>query len=181
MKIIIVSGSNDCPKINILADSALQKTGKPFFVPDFADRFVGSTHLCAHISRLGKNIAKRFSDRYYEQVGLCFAIQAEADNLPEAVRTGFDGALVVGTTIDKGAFAGSVKLEQRSLAATAEVTVDDVCSRLDSAIELVSKYFTIKIGDLIVIDCGFDDVALNIDDKIECNIADCSSISFKIK
>ena len=73
MKIIIVSGSNNCPKINILADSALQKTGKPFFVPDFADRFVGSTHVCAHISRLGKNIAKRFSERYYEQVGLCFA------------------------------------------------------------------------------------------------------------
>lgn len=181
MKIIIVSGSNDSPTINILADSALQKTGKPFFVPDFADRLVGSTHVCAHISRLGKNIAKRFSERYYEQIGLCFAIQAEADNLPVAVRTGFDGALVVGTTVDKSTFAGAVRLEQRSLTTAAEVTVDDVCTRLDSAIELVSKYFTIKIGDLIVVDCGFDNVALNIDDKIECNIADSCSISFRIK
>ena len=147
LKVIGITGNcNDQAEshvaIRLMADSSILLSNKPFFVPDFADRFVGSTHVCAHISRLGKNIAKRFSERYYEQVGLCFAIQAEADNLPEAVRTGFDGALVVGTTIDKGAFAGSVKLEQRTLAATAEVTVDDVCSRLDSAIELVSKYFT---------------------------------------
>ena len=49
-------------------ESALIREGKPFFIPDFADRFDYETEIVVRINRLGKDIAERFAYRYYDEV-----------------------------------------------------------------------------------------------------------------
>ena len=68
MKIIKFRNTDNPEKleIDVIPDSAIQKSGKPFFVPDFASRFQFSAAAAVHVCRLGKNIAQRFANRYYE-------------------------------------------------------------------------------------------------------------------
>ena len=56
------------PVLFMKPDTALLKGGKPFFLPDFSEEMHYETELVVKISRLGKNIAERFADRYYEEV-----------------------------------------------------------------------------------------------------------------
>ena len=56
------------PVIFMKPDSAILKGGKPFFIPDFAERFDYEAELVVRISKLGKNIAPRFAHRYYDAV-----------------------------------------------------------------------------------------------------------------
>ncbi len=49
-------------------DSAILKDGKPFFIPDFSKEIHYETELVVRINRLGKNIAPRFANRYYDAV-----------------------------------------------------------------------------------------------------------------
>lgn len=105
MKIIKFRNTDNPEKleIDVIPDSAIQKSGKPFFVPDFASRFQFSAAAAVHVCRLGKNIAQRFANRYYEEAGLCLVFEAKdlleslnADGKPRALATSFDASHIVG-------------------------------------------------------------------------------------
>ena len=85
------------PVIFSKPESAVIRENKPFFVPDFAERFDYETELVVRINRLGKNIPKRFAYRYYDEVtlGIDFTardLQARSrkDVLGHEVATTFD-------------------------------------------------------------------------------------------
>ena len=59
---------NTEPVIFMKPDSAILKDGKPFFIPDFSNEIHYETELVVRINRLGKNIAPRFANRYYDSV-----------------------------------------------------------------------------------------------------------------
>ena len=59
---------NTEPVIFMKPDSAILKDGKPFFIPDFSNEIHYETELVVRINRLGKNIAPRFANRYYDAV-----------------------------------------------------------------------------------------------------------------
>ena len=59
---------NTEPVIFMKPDSAILKDGKPFFIPDFSNEIHYETELVVRINRLGKNIASRFANRYYDAV-----------------------------------------------------------------------------------------------------------------
>lgn len=51
-------------QVFLMADSAVIRTNKPFFIPHFAKSFHGNSAIVLHIDRLGKHIAPRFAHRY---------------------------------------------------------------------------------------------------------------------
>ena len=59
---------NTEPVIFMKPDSAILKDSKPFFIPDFSNEIHYETELVVRINRLGKNIAPRFANRYYDAV-----------------------------------------------------------------------------------------------------------------
>ena len=67
---------NTEPVVFMKPDSAILKDGKPFFIPDFSNEIHYETELVVRIKRLGKNIAPRFANRYYDAVfcGYMFGI-----------------------------------------------------------------------------------------------------------
>ena len=91
------------PVIFLKPDSALLKDGKPFFVPDWAQRFDYEAELVVRICRLGKGIPVRFAHRYWDAVtvGIDFTARdtqekARHEGMPWTICKGFDGSAAIG-------------------------------------------------------------------------------------
>lgn len=140
-------------------DSALLKDNKPFFLPDFSKEIHHEIELVVKICRLGKNIEAKFAHRYYDEIGLGIDFTARdlqrqliEKGLPWEKAKAFDSSAVLGKFIPKVEM-GDLGHILFSLKRNGEV-VQSGDSQLmifpfDTIIEHVSKYLTLKIGDLI--------------------------------
>lgn len=140
-------------------DSALLRNNDPFYLPDFAKEFHHEVELVVRIGRLGKNIEERFAHRYYEELAL--GVDFTARDLQDELRSkglpwekckAFDGSAVLSGFTPKMRFA-DVNNINFSLKVNGEVrqqgNTADMINGIDRLIAYVSKYFTLKIGDLI--------------------------------
>ena len=147
------------PTIFMKSDSSLLKDGKPFFIPDFSSEIHYETELVVKIDRLGKNIAERFAHRYYSEVtvGIDFTARdlqrrLREQGLPWEISKAFDNSAVIGTFIPLEK-AGNVNqlsfhLDMNGKTVQQGNTADMLFS-VDQIIAYVSRFFTLKIGDLI--------------------------------
>lgn len=168
MKIILIGNNNthsdDYEAANepfhfMKPDSALQKNNKPFFIPDFTQSVTVSLHAVVRISKLGKNIAERFAFRYYDAITAGLDITAadllqhcKEQALPWEASCGFDGSAVIGDFIPVERFKALSALHLK-LCADGKPMQEDTLSCLklnvEQAIARLSKYYTMKTGDLI--------------------------------
>ncbi|CDD32815.1 fumarylacetoacetate hydrolase family protein [Phocaeicola barnesiae] len=147
------------PVIFMKPDSALLKDGKPFFIPDFSEQVDYETELVVRINRLGKNIAERFAHRYYDAVtvGIDFTARDlqrkyRAEGKPWELCKGFDNSAAIGDWIPVERFKDIQQLNfhldidgktvQRGYAG-------DMLFKIDQIIAYVSRFCTLKIGDLL--------------------------------
>lgn len=161
----------DEPVIFTKADSALLIHGKPFFVPDHLGRIDYEAEVVVRICRLGKNIPERFAHRYYDAltVGIDFTardLQRKASEAgqPWTICKGFDGAAAIGEWVPKETlFADDVPLTPHDLPGiqclhfrldkngetVQEGRTSDMLYRVDEIIAYISRFFTLKTGDLL--------------------------------
>ena len=146
------------PVIFLKADSALLNQGKPFFVPQWSERIDHEAELVVRICRLGKGIPVRFAHRYYDAVtvGIDFTardvqLRAQAEGLPWTICKGFDGSAVVGEWRPKGGetLAGTTFRLDLNGQTVQRGCADDMVSSVDELISYLSRFFTLKTGDLI--------------------------------
>lgn len=148
-------------QIILKPDSALLKGNKPFFIPDFTNHLTVSPHIVVRVCRLGKNIAKRFAHRYYDGVTIGLELTAKdvveklkADGMDSHIGRSFDSSAVMGEFIcfdeeeRMGHFVATMK---SSSGEKIEVNSEHLINSVEEIIEYVSKYCTLKIGDLIFI------------------------------
>ncbi|MDR1381100.1 MAG: fumarylacetoacetate hydrolase family protein [Tannerella sp.] len=147
------------PVLFIKPDSALLKGGKPFFIPDFSSDIHYETEVVVKINRIGKNIAEPFARRYYGEVtaGIDFTARdlqtdLRTKGLPWEISKGFDGAAVTGDFIPLDE-AGDIRNLDFHLDID-EKTVQrgntaDMLFSVDRIIAFASRFFTLKMGDLI--------------------------------
>jgi 2-keto-4-pentenoate hydratase/2-oxohepta-3-ene-1,7-dioic acid hydratase in catechol pathway len=140
-------------------DSALLLDNKPFFLPDFSKDLHHEIELVIKIGRLGKNIEAKFAHRYYDEIGLGIDFTARdiqrhliEKGLPWEKAKAFDSSAVLGKFLTKEEL-GDMGQILFSLRKNGEV-VQAGDSQLmifpfDTIIEHVSKFVTLKIGDLI--------------------------------
>ncbi|NLA62116.1 MAG: fumarylacetoacetate hydrolase family protein, partial [Bacteroidales bacterium] len=147
------------PVIFMKPESAQLKDGKPFFIPDFSNEVHYETEMVVKINRLGKNIDEKFAHRYYDEltVGIDFTARdlqrkLKEKSLPWEIAKGFDGSATIGTFISKEDFESiqniNFHLDINSKTVQQGNTRDMIYS-VDKIIAYVSKFFTLKIGDLI--------------------------------
>lgn len=147
------------PVIFSKPESSLNRDGKPFFVPDFAERFDYETEIVVKINKLGKNIAERFAYRYYDEltVGIDFTARdlqekLKEKGLPWDICKGFDGAAAIGEFVNKSELPDIQNLNFRLDVDGRTVQkgwTGDMIFTVDKIISYVSKFFTLKTGDLI--------------------------------
>lgn len=125
-------------------DSCLLNGRKPFFLPEWSNEIGVTPCLILRVSRLGKEIAPKFADRYYDAVApgadflaIDIAREAKAQGKPWTNALAFDYSLAIGEWMDKG---------DRLL-----VIGDSLLISPEQAIAEASKVMTIRQGDLIYI------------------------------
>ncbi|MDR2121479.1 MAG: fumarylacetoacetate hydrolase family protein [Tannerella sp.] len=146
------------PTIFMKGDSVL-KHGKPFFLPDFSSEVHYETEVVVKICRLGKNIAERFAHRYYDEVttGVDFTARdlqtkLRSVGLPWELSKAFDNSAVVGKFVPL-AEAGVADELHFHLDINGQTVqrgcTGDMIFSIDGIIAYVSRYFTLRMGDLI--------------------------------
>ncbi|KAA6347225.1 Ureidoglycolate lyase [termite gut metagenome] len=147
------------PVIFMKPDSAILKNGKPFFIPDFSNEIHYETELVVRISRLGKHIAPHFAHRYYDAVtvGIDFTardLQREfrRKGNPWELCKSFDDSAAIGTFVPKEQFADIQQLNFYLTIDGKEVQrghTSDMLFPLDDIIAYISRFVTLKMGDLL--------------------------------
>ena len=179
------------PVIFTKADSALLKAHKPFFVPDFMGRIDYETELVVRICRLGKTMPERFSHRYYDAVtvGIDFTARDVQQRLraagqPWELSKGFDGSAAIGDWVGKERFLDiqSLRFHLNINGQTVqEGYTGDMLFSVDSIVAYISRYFTLKTGDLIFTGTPVGVGPVHIDDHIEGYLEESKVLEFNCK
>lgn len=148
-----------------MPDTALHINKRPFFIPDYAVPCLMHLHRAVRICRLGRCISTRFADRYYDSVTLC--ARMEAPTLPPAVGCCFDECLSVGEWTE---FWHADKVFGN---------VADFDAR--EQIAEVSQYFTLRQGDVILLDEVRPAEEVHIGQRVEEIHGDEKILQFNIK
>lgn len=147
------------PVIFMKPDSALLKDHKPFFIPDDLGRIEYEAEVVVRICRLGKTISERFAHRYYDAVtlGIDFTARELQQKLrlagqPWELSKGFDGAAALGDWVDVGKFRDVQALNFHldiNGKTVQEGFTGDMLYKIDELIAYISRYFTLKTGDIL--------------------------------
>ena len=147
------------PLFFLKPDTAIQPKGHPFFIPDFSNNIHHEIELVIKISKNGKNIDEQFSHKYYEEIGLGIDftardIQQECKELrhPWEKAKGFDGSAQISHKFinknDLDLNNINFKLEKNQKRVQNGNSKDMIYS-FDYIISYVSKFYTLRAGDLI--------------------------------
>jgi len=153
------------------------KDHKPFFIPDWSSRVDYETEVVVRICRLGKGIPERFAHRYYDAVtvGIDFTARdlqqaAREKGLPWTICKGFDGSAVIGEWVDKTLFrdvqALHFHLDINGQTVQTGCT-SDMLYQIDTLISYISRFFTLKTGDLLYTGTPAGVGPVKIDDHLE--------------
>lgn len=140
-------------------DTAIQPKGHPFFIPDFSSKIHHEVELVIKICKSGKKIEEKFAYKYYNEIGLGIDFTArdiqdecKALGLPWERAKSFDGSAQIGykfinknnlelNNIDFSLYKNDEKVQFGNS--------KDMLFSFDYIITYVSKFLTLKIGDLI--------------------------------
>ena len=179
------------PLIFMKPDSALLRENKPFFIPDFSKQVEYEVELVVRINRLGKNISEKFASRYYEEVALGVDFTARdlqqrqrALGAPWEIAKAFDNSAVISDFIPLSTLANaegiSFSLSKNGVEVQRGNTRDMLFS-VNQIIAYVSRFFTLKIGDLIYTGTPAGVGPVVMGDHLEGFIEDNKMLNFFVK
>ncbi|MBN1117365.1 MAG: fumarylacetoacetate hydrolase family protein [Bacteroidales bacterium] len=140
-------------------DTALLLKNRPFYIPEFSNEVHHEVEVVVKINRIGKHIDEKFAHRYYDEIGLGVDFTArdiqqkcKEKGLPWEIAKAFDYSAPLGEFIpvDKLPDVKAINFELLKNGKTVQKgNTSDMLFSIDQIISYVSKYVTLKIGDLI--------------------------------
>jgi 2-keto-4-pentenoate hydratase/2-oxohepta-3-ene-1,7-dioic acid hydratase in catechol pathway len=173
-------------------DTALLRNNDPFYIPDWSNDVHHEIELVIKINRIGKNIEKRFANRYYDEIGLGIDftardVQAELKKkgLPWEKAKAFDKSAVLSANF----FSKRIFPDDEAIKFYLNIngeTVQESHSGMmifdfDELIAHISKYVTLKIGDLIYTGTPANVGPVKIGDRLEGYLEDKKMFDFQVK
>jgi len=148
----------ETPVIFMKPDTAILRNNDAFYYPDFSKDIHYECELLIRINKEGKSVEPRFAHKYYDQIGLGIDftardLQAKAKEkgLPWEMAKGFNGSAPTSPFISKEGF--DLTNTQFQLELNGQVVQDANTSLMlwpvNELIAYVSKYFTLKKGDIL--------------------------------
>ena len=179
------------PIIFMKPDTALLRENKPFYIPDFSENLHYETEILIKICRLGKNISPRFAHRYYNEIGLGVDFTARdlqyslrAAGHPWEICKAFDNSAVVGRFLPKDIFSDvqNINFHLNINEKTVQIGhTADMIFKIDEIISYISRYFTLKMGDIIFTGTPAGVGGVSKNDRLQGFIGDEKMFDFKIK
>lgn len=179
------------PVVFMKPDSALLKNNKPFFIPDFTNELHYETELIIKFNRLGKNIEPKFAHRYFSEIGLGVDFTArdiqrklKAEGKPWEICKAFDNSAVIGNFLPTSDFENLQNIPfhlDLNGNTVQKGNSQDMIFPINELIAYVSRFFTIKIGDILFTGTPVGVGKVAIGDKLEGYISDKKMFDFNIK
>lgn len=172
-------------------DSSIIIRNRPFFLPDFSEEIHHEVELIFRICKVGKCIQPKFAHTYYDAIGLGIDFTARdlqrkcvAEGNPWEIAKAFDGSAVISKFVGKEHFGDLNNMDFRLLLndhCVQHGNSKDMLFSIDEIICHVSKFMTLKIGDIIFTGTpeGVGKVAIN--DRLQGFIGEEKFLDFKIK
>lgn len=173
-----------------LPETVLQKNGKPFFIPDYAEPCLMELHFAVRLCRLGRNISKRFAHRYYDAATVvphflspALLKRARDKGLPWSAATGFDASVPIGNFLP----LLPVEAQQQHFSLTIDGkeamkgNTADMLQGVDEIIAAVSRYYTLRRGDLLLTGTPAAPMPVVLDRRVETFLNGEKVLSFNIK
>ena len=142
-------------------DTAMLRNNDPFYIPPFSNEIHYECELVVRINRVGRCIEERFAHRYYDEVGLGIDFTARdlqrraiAEGLPWEACKAFDySAALAPQFLPLAELGGKVQELDFQLELNGEVRQQGDTRQMlwtvDQLIAHVSKYVTLRMGDLL--------------------------------
>lgn len=145
------------PLFFLKPDSAIIPKRNPFFVPNFSNEIHYEVELIYKIKKVGKSIDPKFSNSYYEEIGLGIDFTArdlqqtcKEKGHPWEIAKAFDQSALVGEEFLKINSKENINFSLKKNGKVVQKSnSDNMIFNIDEIISYVSKYITLKIGDLI--------------------------------
>ena len=147
------------PLFFLKPDTAIQPKDHPFFIPDFSNNIHFEVELVIKISKNGKNIDEKFAHKYYNEIGIGIDFTArdiqeecKKNGLPWERAKGFDGSAQISNEfINKELLILNDINFSLSLNNSIMQTGNskNMIFSFDQIISYISKYYTLRSGDLI--------------------------------
>ncbi|MFP4025263.1 MAG: fumarylacetoacetate hydrolase family protein [Thiohalospira sp.] len=179
------------PIFFMMPETALLRNNQPFFYPDFSSDIHYEVELVVKINRLGKNIAPEFAYRYYNEIGIGIDFTArdlqkkcKEKGLPWEMAKSFDSAAPISNFLPLEKF-GDINNINFRLELNGNIVqkgnTKDMIFDVGQLIAYVSKYTTIKIGDLLFTGTPAGVGPVKIGDKLTAFIENEKMLDFIIK
>jgi 2-keto-4-pentenoate hydratase/2-oxohepta-3-ene-1,7-dioic acid hydratase in catechol pathway len=179
------------PVFFLKPDTAILPKGKDFYLPDFSSNVHHEVELVIKVCKEGKNISEEFASRYYDQITVGIDMTArdlqsrcKEKGLPWEIAKAFDNSAPVGDFIpfqelkNKDEIAFELKING--------TTVQEGTSKLmifsfAKIISYVSRFITLRKGDLIYTGTPKGVSALKAGDKLEAFLEGSKMLEFAVK
>ena len=179
------------PLFFLKPDTAIQPKGHPFFIPDFSNNIHFEVELVVKISKNGKNIDEKFAHKYYDEIGIGIDFTArdiqedcKKNGLPWEKAKGFDGSAQISNEfINKK----SLNLEDINFSLNLNNSLmqkgnsKNMIFSFDQIISNISKYYTLRAGDLIYTGTPSGVGKVEIGDSLSCFINGGEMLKVNIK
>lgn len=179
------------PVLFMKPETALLQKNEPFYYPEFSKDIHHEVELVLKISKMGRHIEQQFANRYYDEIGIGIDftardIQAKCKEkgLPWEKAKAFDHSAPIGKFLPKTKFplmddirfhldVNGQKVQQG--------TTEDLLFSFDNLISYVSKFFTLKKGDMIFTGTPQGVGPVKIGDRLEAYIGQEKLLDFEIR
>ena len=172
-------------------ETAITVKKQPFFIPDFSNNIDHEIEVVIKINKTGKHIQEKFAKTYYNQITLGIDFTArdvqnilKKDSAPWEKSKAFDGSAAIGKFIDINDIKDINDFEFKLEVNKKKKQIGNVkymIFKIDEIISYISKFITLKKGDLIFTGTpsGVDRVKEN--DLLEGYIGEKKMIEIRIK
>ena len=184
------SSKEDEPVIFLKPDTSIIQKNQPFFIPEFSNEIHYEIEIILKFNRLGKHIESKFSKKYFNQISLGIDFTArdfqnkfKERGLPWDISKGFDNSALIGDwknikTYDLDNI--NFRLEKNGKIVQ-QSNSKNMIWKIDELIAYASKYFTIKIGDIMFTGTPEGVGVVSEDDILEGFLGNEKVLSIKIK
>ena len=179
------------PVIFMKPDTALLKDNKPFYHPYFSEDIHHEIEIVLKVCKEGKHINEKFAADYFDEIGLGIDFTArdvqarhKEKGLPWELAKAFDGSAPISNFFPKSLFADlydlNFKLDVNGQTRQAGST-KDLLFKFEFIIAFVSKYITLKKGDLIFTGTPQGVARVVAGDRLEGYLEDKKLLDFYVK
>ena len=181
----------ESPVIFIKPDTAILQRRLPFYIPPFSNLIHYEVEVLVRINRIGKYIEEKFAHKYYQEIGLGIDFTArdvqqnlKDKGLPWEKAKAFDGSALIGSWYNKNNFLDLNQLDFELVKNNETVqkgNTSQMIWSINTLINEVSRFFTLKIGDVIFTGTPAGVGPVVVDDVLEGYLEGEKAFTLKIK